>query len=123
MEQTFRPLLEWQREIIPPKERTVKRFAEGVLEEGQELTLELLSFDGSEASKDKVADEARDVIIRAVGLIKELKPNIALDLFVQEKITDTVTNKYPPTEVKKHMKQGLTYDQAMKKCKQQYRKN
>ena len=120
MGQTFRPLVDWQRAIIPPKERTFNRFASGVLEEGQELTLELINFDGSDGARDKVADEARDVVIRAVGLIKELKPNIPLDIFMKEKIDNTIEVKYPPKKVRGFMDQGCSYDEAMKRCKQAY---
>ena len=111
MEQTFKPLIDWQRQVMP--KRDIHRLSAGFLEESQELTLDLINFDGSTQAKDRVADEARDVIFRSVGIIAEMKPNVPLDLFMKEKIDHTVNKKYPVAEIKKFVSQGMSHEQAM----------
>jgi|SRR5574343_1883817 len=120
MEKLFKPVIDWHRTLIPPQERTVNRFISGVLEEGQEFTLEGIAYDGTAESKKRLADEGRDVIIRTGAIIKELLPEVDLDQFVGEKIDVMVNKKYPVNVVKRHMSTGLTYDQAMAARKKEW---
>jgi hypothetical protein len=119
MEQTFKPLIDWQKAVMP--ERSIPRLSAGFLEESQELTIDLINFDGTPQARDRVADEARDVIFRSVGIIAEMKPNVPLDLFMKEKIDHTVNKKYPVKEIKKYVSQGLTHEQAMEKRKREFK--
>lgn len=120
MEQTFKPLIDWQRQIYPPQERTIARLGSGLMEEVNELTTEIFLFDGSEQAKKKVAGEAIDVIFRSVGVVKEMIPNVSIDLLAKEKIDHTVNKKYPIKEIKKYVSQGLTPEQAMSKRKSEF---
>lgn len=121
MEKLFKPVVDWHKTIMPQQERTPQRFMSGLLEEGQEFTLEAVNYDGTDKSKGRLSDEARDVIIRAGALIKELQPGVDLDLFVGEKIDLMVNKKYPVSSVKRYMDQGMSYDQAIARRKSEFK--
>lgn len=114
MAEQFRPqerIHNWKTGMMPLVEQTPHAEYKRSLEEVAELGMEVELFDGSKLSRNKIASEAADVVIRMMGIADSV--GVDLEEVMREKIIYTTTMKYPVAGIKRQMERGLSWSEAM----------
>lgn len=119
MEKAHQAIHDWKIAIIPPQENTPQTEFARLMEENIELYVEMSRYDGTKKSKDNVAGEATDVILRHIGLIDSLG-GYNLDSLVDGKLR-VIQKKYDPVKVNGFKKQGMHWTEAMSKAKGEFK--
>jgi len=108
----------WEEKIIPPEERTPQSRYERMVEEFQELGEAIRNLDGSFEKAHQAGLELADVFIIGFGLADTL--GFDIERLVREKM-ETNHRKYSHVENQQLRQEGLSWQEAMAKQKEQWR--
>lgn len=114
METMFKPVVEWQKKVLPPSHERATERVEVVLGEVNELIGAVLGRNEAD-----VLEEAADVLISTAGFMKAVNPEVDLNKVVGDKIS-VMMNKYPADELVAMQKEGIPFNKAMSTLKARY---
>lgn len=114
METLFKPVVDWQQQVLPPSHERATERVEVVLGEVNELIGAVLGRNEAD-----VLEEATDVLISTAGFMKAVNPEVDLNKVVGDKIS-VMMNKYPANRLVAMQKEGVPFNKAMSVLKAEW---